>query len=81
MEPPLGHKASALGGVENGPDLSDLVDSYDPDTDTWTRLGVLPAPRKSAVAGAIGNSIVVSTGQGAAVTDGADTTWVAPFSF
>jgi hypothetical protein len=47
---------------------------YDPGTDAWTQLPDLPAPRKGAVAVAIGNEIIVTTGSPTGV-DPSPVTW------
>jgi N-acetylneuraminic acid mutarotase len=58
-------------GVRPVPDVL----RYDPATDKWAALTPLPAPRKGAVAAAVGNKIVVTTGSPTS-TDPIATTWV-----
>jgi N-acetylneuraminic acid mutarotase len=49
------------GGLANG--AVDLVDSYDPATETWTPLAPLPAPRDHACGGVIDGILYVAGGR------------------
>lgn len=53
-----------LGGVEQGGAAVSSVLEYDPAADRWQELSALPAPRQAAVAGRVGERIVVATGYG-----------------
>lgn len=51
------------GGLGDGATAVDLVDSYDPATDTWTPLAPLPAPRDHACGGVIDGILYVAGGR------------------
>jgi len=70
-----GDRLVVIGGSVNGARPSADVWLYDPQTDQWDALPPLPGPRKGAVADAIGNKIVVTTGSPTG-TDPAGTTWI-----
>jgi N-acetylneuraminic acid mutarotase len=50
----------------------DIID-YDPTTNTWSLLGLLPAARSTVVAGIVNGELVVTTGNS---PDATDTTWI-----
>ncbi len=50
------------GGEPKHGDRTANVTAYDPMSNVWTELTSLPAPRKSGVAGSIGNQIFYATG-------------------
>ncbi len=64
-----------VGGSIAGVHPTAKVWSYDSGTNAWTALPDLPAPRKGAVAVAVGNRIVVTTGSPTSVDPAAET-WV-----
>jgi N-acetylneuraminic acid mutarotase len=67
-----------IGGAANGdPALADVLD-YRPATNTWSLLTEIPAPRRAPVAVAVGNKLVVTTGDPGDVTPTAQT-WVGVF--
>jgi N-acetylneuraminic acid mutarotase len=78
---PRGHIASfvldncivAVGGSVDGGDnglATAEVTAYDPDMNVWVELPPLPEGRKTPVADAVGDRMIVTTGSGT------DTTWV-----
>lgn len=64
-----------IGGAVNPAKPSAQVFVYVPGESAWRELPSLPSPRKGAVAGALGDRIVVSTGSPTGV-DPSGTTWV-----
>lgn len=58
----IGGKVYVAGGFRNAM-ASDLVDVYDPGTDSWTALAPLPATRDHACGAAIGGELVVVGGR------------------
>jgi len=67
-------KMVVAGGSIAGARPTAAVYLYDPRADGWTRLPDLPGPRKGAVAVAIGEEIIVTTGSPTGV-DPSGTTW------
>jgi hypothetical protein len=62
----VGNAIYAIGGREvggpNGPGKLDAVERYDIDTDTWTSVAPLPAPRSDMAAATVGNKVYVFGG-------------------
>ncbi len=56
------------GGTVNGNSPSADVTAYDPEANAWVRLPSLPSGRKTPVAGAIGDTWVIATGNGGGPT-------------
>lgn len=56
------------GGTVNGNVPSADVTAYDPAENVWVRLPALPSGRKTPVAGAIGDTWVITTGNGGGPT-------------
>src|SRR6266852_4581314 len=53
-----GGKISVFGGCSGLSAVTDEVDMYDPQTDTWTTgLAAMPTPRASLVAGKVGDTV------------------------
>ena len=70
-----GDRLFVIGGSVNPATPSAEVWVYDPTSDQWSALPPLPGPRKGAVAAAIGNKIVVTTGSPTGI-DPDGTTWI-----
>ena len=67
------NKIVMVAGVTNNSEKIADVNEYDPDSDKWTALTPLPAPRQSPIAGIVNNRLIVTTG---ALQEGAfNTTW------
>jgi len=72
-----------IGGTRRG-DTNGLpaadVTAYDPHANAWRVLTPLPAGRKSPVADAIGDRIVVATGNATSIAAPSTTTWTGVFA-
>jgi N-acetylneuraminic acid mutarotase len=73
----FGDRIIVIGGEQGFDDPQTAIESYDPATNTWTKLGTLPAARSTVIAGVVGNRLIVTTGNGPSATD---TTWVGTLS-
>jgi hypothetical protein len=74
-----GHHAFILGGLGNGNQELDAVESYDMSTDTWTKRAPLPQPLVGALATKLGERLVVTGGTTAGKAN--THTWGRPFPF
>ena len=62
-------KIYVVGGESGHQSLESEILSYDPATNAWSTVGMLPGPRSTAVAGIIGDQLVVATGNAPGKTD------------
>ena len=62
-----------VGGETGYNDPQRYIVDYDPATNTWNQLGLLPAMRSTVVAGIINGQLVVTTGNSPSATS---TTWI-----
>jgi hypothetical protein len=71
-------KIIVVGGANGSGNPKRTVYSFDPDADTWTTIGLLPASRSTVVAGALySNQIISATGNGPSPTKEA---WIGTLS-
>ncbi len=66
-----------VGGETGYNDPQRYIVDYDPSTDTWNQLGLLPAARSTVVAGIVNGQLVVTTGN---APDPTTTTWIGSLS-
>jgi N-acetylneuraminic acid mutarotase len=66
-----------VGGETGYNDPQQYVMDYDPATNTWNQLALLPAARSTVVASMINGQLVVTTGNSPSATN---TTWIGSLS-
>jgi N-acetylneuraminic acid mutarotase len=66
-----------IGGETGYNDPQRYIVDYDPTTNTWSQLGLLPAARSTVVAGIVNGELVVTTGNSPSATT---TTWIGALS-
>jgi N-acetylneuraminic acid mutarotase len=66
-----------IGGETGYNDPQRYIVDYDPTTNTWSQLGLLPAARSTVVAGIVNGQLVVTTGNS---PDATNTTWIGTLS-
>jgi N-acetylneuraminic acid mutarotase len=66
-----------IGGETGYNDPQRYIVDYDPTTNTWSQLGLLPAARSTVVAGIENGNLVVATGNSPSATN---TVWIGSLS-
>ena len=64
LDTPTGQKILVVGGEGELGVYHKEIYGYDPATDTWSTVALLPEDQGTAVAGVIGNDLIVATGDG-----------------